>query len=329
MPRSSAPIRSAGGRAAPSNTDGGSVRGSRAHRRSLDLRNWRRRRGLPQPPLSCRQRQTAPPTRRPRESRGRCRRSQRRRGHRQRGTPVRQLLRAGRIRRRTRARPTSGARSLVTSTHRPPRTFPHRRRDARRSTGPRRTPPRRIPSAGLTRTVRFHATTAPAEAPTSMRPRRRTAARPIAPIARRRRMRRSARLAPCRGPCLTTTRLPRALAAGFVLLRAIARGLAPSEARLRRLARHRSPRRPRVRRDHRLGRPEAANHARAAAMEAADSRPAGQSPAAVVVEVDASKASHRGERRGRRETTLRLSVLRVLRGEMLLAVEMLLALDRI
>ena len=49
-----------------------------------------------------------------------------------------------------RARPTSGARSLVTSTHRRPRTFPHRRRDARRSTGPRRTPPRRTPAPGLT-----------------------------------------------------------------------------------------------------------------------------------------------------------------------------------
>ena len=51
VPRSSAPIRSAGGRAAPSNTDGGSLRGSRDRPGNIDLHNWRRGRSLPQPPL--------------------------------------------------------------------------------------------------------------------------------------------------------------------------------------------------------------------------------------------------------------------------------------
>ena len=140
---------------------------------------------------------------------------------------------------------TTGARSRATSRPRRPSDVRHRRRDARRSTG--RTPDCSAPAPSsrpdvyraVPRSDRPAAEALDVYAPRGVR----TAARPIAAIARRRRMRRSARLAPCRGPRPTTAAPPAGYAPrGGVRAPESYRSTAwrPSEARRRRRARHRS-----------------------------------------------------------------------------------------
>ena len=184
--------------------------------------------------------------------------------------------------------------------------------DARHLHTRREQPARRVPFRAAERPIRAKHGPLCAQ-------QRRTVARPIAPIARHRRMRPSARLAPRRGQCPTAARLRRALAAAAIARqRATDRGRGPSAARRRPLARRHNPRRPRVHRATgwfvRRRRLTLARRRTADSRRAAPSRAAGGAELLRQKHVTAENAEDA-------RTTSRLSVLGVLRGEMRLALD--------